>query len=175
MSSNLFNLRILAATLALAAMAYGVDAPAQVIVPGPNGSVGIGNASGGYDFYYPDRMSLWANIAVPGSHKKISNGVIWKGLDGKIHGDVQDPNTGDIHFYARRPQPAPSTSVPAHVPPRVYSTVPQGRAVSPVQNGLPNYGPRVTYPNSSSGTWTGPLHNSTQRPAMSHQPYNRSR
>jgi hypothetical protein len=75
------------------------NAHAQFIVYGPNGSVGIQNGLGSYTYIYPDRLNPWANLAVPGSTQQLPNGQIWQGWDGKVHGNVVDPSTGDMHAF----------------------------------------------------------------------------
>ena len=80
------------------------SAHAQFIQFGPNGSVGIRNGLGTYTYIYPDRLNPWANLAVPGSTQQLPNGQIWQGWDGKVHGNVVDPSTGDMHaFNYQRP------------------------------------------------------------------------
>jgi len=73
-------------------------AHAQFIVPGPNGSLGFNNFNGTYSYLYPDRMSPWANIPQPGTYQQSPWGPAWVGLDGKLHGNFQDPITGDVHL-----------------------------------------------------------------------------
>jgi len=78
------------------------SAHAQFIKFGPNGSVGIQNGLGSYTYIYPDRLNPWANLAVPGSTQQLPNGQIWQGWDGKVHGNVVDPSTGDIHAFMHK-------------------------------------------------------------------------
>jgi hypothetical protein len=78
------------------------SAHAQFIKFGPNGSVGIRNGLGSYTYVYPDRLNPWANLAVPGSTQQLPNGQIWQGWDGKVHGNVVDPSTGDFHAFMHK-------------------------------------------------------------------------
>ena len=92
--------RALTALLVLGgSMLAASNAHAQFIVYGPNGSVGIQNGLGSYTYIYPDRLNPWANLAVPGSTQQLPNGQIWQGWDGKVHGNVVDPSTGDMHAF----------------------------------------------------------------------------
>ena len=92
--------RVFTAVLVLGgSMLAASHAQAQFIVYGPNGSVGIQNGLGSYTYIYPDRLNPWANLAVPGSIQQLPNGQIWQGWDGKVHGNVVDPSTGDMHAF----------------------------------------------------------------------------
>jgi hypothetical protein len=88
------------------------EAKAQFIVNGPGGSLGIRNPNGTYTFIYPQRLQPGANIAVPGSQQMTPNGNIWLGWDGQVHGNLVDPQTGNIYLRSAKPKnstPAPQT------------------------------------------------------------------
>ena len=46
-------------------------AQAQFLKFGPNGSIGIRNGLGSHTYIYPNRLSPWANLAVPGSMQQL--------------------------------------------------------------------------------------------------------
>jgi hypothetical protein len=74
-------------------------AQAQFLKFGPNGSVGIRNGVGTYTYIHPNRLNLWANLAVPGSMQQLPNGQVWQGWDGQLHGNLYDPSTGNFHAF----------------------------------------------------------------------------
>jgi hypothetical protein len=116
---------LLAIAVGIITSAIGANASAQFVVNGPDGSIGIANANGGYDYYYPDRMNPLANIPIPGSTINTPSGPIWRGLDGKIHGHLLDPSTGDMHIRM-----APAAPATGKLPP-VSRHVPGQRLVAP--------------------------------------------
>lgn len=91
---------VFTALLVLSGSVLAADnAHAQFIQFGPNGSVGIRNGLGTYTYIYPDRLNPWANLAVPGSMQQLPNGQVWQGWDGKTHGNLVDPSTGNMHAF----------------------------------------------------------------------------
>jgi hypothetical protein len=141
------------AAFALATLGTSTETRANgFVVNGPDGSLGIANANGGYDYYYPDRMNPFANIPVPGSKKMTPNGPVWLGWDGKVHGNIQDPNTGDMHIRYAPGAPSVkefhSTPVqnepyfPAQQQRPVYN---RHRMTVPLQGGLSNHRPYSPY------------------------------
>ena len=92
------------------------DVQAQFVVSGPGGSIGVQNPNGTYTYIYPQRLQSGANIAVPGSHQMTPYGNIWLGYDGQVHGNLVDPQTGDIHLRSAKTNR--STPVPQ---PRNYA------------------------------------------------------
>ena len=84
------------------------NAQAQFLVRGPDGSLGIRNGCGTYTYIYPERMNLGANIAQPGTYHNTPYGDTWVGMDGQVHGNFVNPETGNIHV--RSPKPAGRTS-----------------------------------------------------------------
>jgi hypothetical protein len=95
--------RVFTVLLVLGGSVLAADsAHAQFIKFGPNGSVGIQNGMGSYTYIYRDRLNPWANLAVPGSTQQLPNGQIWQGWDGKVHGNVVAPSTGDMHAFMHK-------------------------------------------------------------------------
>jgi hypothetical protein len=69
----------------LVGIAACAAAHVQLVIHGPDGSMGISNGNGTYTYIYPDRFNPWTNQAVPGSHQMMPWERIYLGLDGKPH------------------------------------------------------------------------------------------
>jgi hypothetical protein len=149
------NTKLFAIVLGIAGLVTGANAHAQFVVNGPDGSLGIANPNGGYDFFYPERMNPFANIPIPGSTKITPNGPIWLGLDGKIHGNLQDPLTGDMHFRRANPNAGASGRNPSGGVQRLQPqpVAPRQRVVNP---------PRVPS-NRATVPYRGPATRTTYR------------
>ena len=78
------------------------EARAQFLIDGPGGSLGIQSPSRSYTFVYPGRLHPLANIAQPGTHQMTPWGNMWLGYDSRIHGNLINPMTGNLHLKSLR-------------------------------------------------------------------------
>jgi hypothetical protein len=91
--------------LTLAIVAAGLTASqahAQFLVRGPDGSLGIRNGCGTYTYIYPERLNPAANTAQPGTYQNTPYGDTWVGMDGMVHGNFVNPETGNVHVRSAR-------------------------------------------------------------------------
>jgi hypothetical protein len=79
--------------------AAALEANAQIQF-GPQGQIGIPNWFGTTTWIHPDRLNPLANIPItPPQSPPGVLGKTWMGADGKMHGNVFDPNTGNYHLF----------------------------------------------------------------------------
>ena len=96
--------RLIVTTALLASTMFVARADGQFLVVQPDGTVGLQRSDGSYRFYHPSAFSPGRNSIMPGTQPIVTqNGVMWIGQDGRPHGEVVDPSTGNHHTYARFP------------------------------------------------------------------------
>ncbi len=105
--------KIVTAVLGITIVAIGSDARAQVFPIGPNGPVFIDNGNGTSTIITPGRFNPSANLPIPGTIEYGPYGMSWIGFDGRPHGNVVDPFTGNTVLYHSRPSATPGTTRPA--------------------------------------------------------------